>query len=115
MTDKQQVSQMNEVIAVFDGWEEWEHEKVLFINPGRNETAFHKVEDFKYHSSWSELHDCWNKVYQLFLGLLEKDYQLSHGFTDRMSVAMITGNITEAHRILFDAISWYNKQNDNGK
>jgi hypothetical protein len=108
------IEMINEVIARFDGWEEWQHEKGLFTNPERNETHFHCVQDFKYDSSWDALMPAWNELYAQYCKIEEhlKERRFYFDYIAPMSNAMITGNITSAHKILYEAINWLNQQSN---
>lgn len=74
-----------------------------------NEDEFLPVEDLRYHENWNELHGCWNKVYNLYLKLpTYKANNFVSQYKGPMKTAMITGNITDAHRILYESIVWIN-------
>jgi len=67
----------------------------------------------KYHSDWGWLHGAWNKVYKIFADIdytSEKAIHFHFVYSEPMKEAMITGNLTTAHKILYDAIQWLNQQ-----
>lgn len=119
MTDKQQVSigqekidEMNVVMAAFEG-------RLFYgkhtIDKYGGDTG-NGLPEMKYHSSWDALIPAWTKAYKLYLKLpTYRANNFIYRFKGPMKNAMITGNITEAHRVLYDAIQWLNKQNENGK
>jgi hypothetical protein len=111
---EQPIDFMNETIARFDGWKEkftddWYREPYC----GQR---FLKAKEFKYHSSWDALMPVWLKLYE---NISKRKYRyeelIAKSYIGPMTLVMITGNITEAHRILFNAIEWINKNNGDGK
>lgn len=57
----------------------------------------------KYHEDWNQLHIAWGKLYALHT---PKVFFVK--FINPMYNAMIKSDIAEAHKILHDAIVWYN-------
>lgn len=90
MTQNKEVSieLMNEVIAVFDGWEHHE---------------------LKYHSDWNWLHSAWDKlrttIWQENDGSYPSDFC---AMSDVWEKSCFDGKIEAAHKLVFDAITWYN-------
>lgn len=129
--EQREIDDMNEAIAIFEGWElvKGDPELICPIYEGEACICSEKTDKFirdgyrryrhelKYHSSWEEIHKCWAKLYKQYEdGVGISNYAAFNGrFIYHMSRAMITGNITAAHRILFNAIEWINKNNEDGK
>lgn len=102
MTDTQTtIEQVSETIARFDGWEEFEPGKDQWFKTSYDTRKFYQAHEFEYHSDWNRLHEVWKKLYPILLkGNME--------FIEPMITAMvITSDISEAHRILYEAILWY--------
>lgn len=110
-TDKPSVEEMNFAIAKYMSigtatydepiGEVWESD-FLFIG-GRS------IKDsLRFHISWDWLHGAWDKVYAEYCKITEhlKERRFYFDYITTMSNAMITGNITTAHKILYDAILW---------
>ena len=127
-----QLQEQNIAIAAFDGWEFLKGDATLVCPSCEgerlssitycicHEKADKLVKDnytiipvnLKYHSSWEELMSAWRKLYELFLQSENTSVKICFlkQFIDPMSRAMITGNLTTAHKILYDAIQWLNQQ-----
>lgn len=101
------VEQMNKVIADFNNYpESGKDAKDPYYYAMRH---CYDNNLMKYHSDWGWLHGAWNKVYNLYLKLpTYKANNFVSQYKGPMKNAMITGNITDAHRILYEAIVWLN-------
>lgn len=112
MTDKQQVSiEMNRVIAEFVNYPQSGVESKDPYYYAMKHCYDNNL--MKFHSDLGWLHGAWGTVLKHSWKILSEVW--TPQFYVPMKEAMITGNITEAHRVLYDAIIWLNKQNDNGR
>ena len=135
--EQSKIDDMNEVIAIFEGWEFVKGDPTLvcpscdgdrlssiqycvcsekadkFVKDGYRRYHY----ELTYHSSWEEIHNCWNKVYKWHDDKVNTKIAVNfwmEDFIGQMSHALITGNITAAHRILFNTVEWINKNNEDG-
>lgn len=112
MTENKTIEQMNRVIAGFCCDKYWPKRRSIFVKysdayefryNGKSGIAF-GPEHLKYHSDWSWLHQAWSKVLKKSGAI--PSFIWSPEIYAPMSRAMITGNLTSAHKILYEAINF---------
>ena len=114
------IAEMNEVIALFDGW--IKNENGTFSN-GRDKFENRMLEFepgiLQYHLSWNPLMDCWKKVgkiiYNIRMALPRVKYLEAHIITRAFIDACQKVIIEDAHWAVYNGIQlieWYNKNKD---
>lgn len=109
------IEQMNEVIAIFDGWEK-RPERI--IDPEKNPFYYLKhgftyrwISDFHYHSSWDVLMPVWKKLRESILSDFKGKYPMKLLAAQRRWKNCCAGvSIDVAHSVVYELIQWYNKQ-----
>lgn len=119
---------MNELIAIFDGWEFIKGDPTIICGscdlgkqPSMYCVCVNKVDRFvkdgykryhnelKYHEDWNRLHDAWDKMYAAYNTLpADKAQDFYRRYGSQIQYYMYLGSKSEAHRILYEAIQWYN-------
>lgn len=141
MTDKQQgsIEAMNAELALFMGARYWPKSKSLFVKYsdayefrfkdkyGNEAGIAFGIDQLQYHSSWSELMPCVEKIQALgyavnIYGESEKGLKVQFNHCDILkdNEAVFEGcsdksKIKAVHEAVYQFIQWCNKQNDNGE
>ena len=113
MTDTKTIAEMNQDIAEFMGYH-FSAGKFYSNGPGRGKW----FKEAKYYSDWNALMGAWLKVVQTKgeMGQLDgRHYHFYNNYYKQMKNAMITSDLPSAHKILWEAVNYLNKINDNGK
>lgn len=100
------IEQMNEVIALFDGWIVSKKGKTKIFLKG---TDYYFNVELKYHTSWDWLHPVWDK-YQSLVFPEETTMKIHLNYLARLAQDIAYGTINEFHEKLYKAIQWYNQQ-----
>jgi hypothetical protein len=102
------IEQMNEAIALFDGWDKINGK---YASLYKKDGKVYVLGDFKYHSSWEWLMPVWYKFRDLNVGINER---VGHGLRVRMIINLMGfQTIDRTHKALFESIQWYQKQQAN--
>lgn len=68
----------------------------------------------KYHSSWDWLMPCWDRLRTVISDHFDEDYPAEYcSMCDVWALYCEHVNINGAHRLLHDAIKWFNQQKQN--
>ena len=118
MSNEVTIEQMNDVIAVFDGWGK-RPERI--IDPEKTPFYYLKhgftyrwISDFNYHSSWDALMPCWDKFRNNVSDHFDEDFPPEYcAMCDAWALYCEHVNINGAHGIIYDGIQWFNKQQSN--
>jgi hypothetical protein len=120
MSNEPTTEQMNEAIALFDGWEV-RPERI--INPHQNPFyylkegfTFRHIGDFDYHSNWSSLMPVVKKIYDTLAEMLKKrpPHTACHGDMIEVDIhcAIREVDILKTHGFVYQFCEWYNKQKE---
>lgn len=107
---------MNRVIALFDGYEEYEDGGgTWFKKEGLIMCMHPKLENLKYHTDYNWLMSAWVKFRDSQSVVFEKGNMKSNElfmyYTSTIGSMILYKNIEVAHKALYDAIVWYNSLN----
>ncbi len=118
------IIEINRTICEFVGWEFKKDPKFEYMAyfEGRqmwcdNLQGINKVllEGFCYHKNWGKLMEAWNTLRKKVEQDFPDDYPPEFGeIIDRWKVWCFTVNIEWAHKEVYKAIQWYNKNKPNG-
>lgn len=105
--------QMNEAIAVFNGWVKCEDDQYGAAYFRDNKGRFMKyVHSLEFETSWDLLMPIWNKLRTTVQLDNNGDYPAEFcAMSDVWENACFEVNIANAHYLIHDAIQWYNQQN----
>lgn len=108
------IEQMNEIIALFMGYERYEDKQgIWFKYEGLIKCLHPKLQDLKYHTSWDWLMPCWERLRTVVSDETDEDFPAEFcSMCDVWALYCEHVNINGAHKLLYDAIQWYN-QNKN--
>ncbi|HTG56475.1 MAG TPA: hypothetical protein VL943_09420 [Niabella sp.] len=106
------VEQMNETIAVFDGYKRYEDESgVWFMKEGQIKCLHTKASDLQYHTSWDALIKVIKKIKGMHMDILKQaqvmDYMKAAG---PINSGMSFLDIEKAHAGVYSFLVWYNSQ-----
>lgn len=105
------IHDMNVIIAKFMGY--YYQAGKFYSNtvyPGRGNW----FKEAKYHISWDSLMPCWARLRDVAADHFDEDYPVEYcSMCDVWALHCEHVNIHGAHKLLYDAIQWFNQQNIN--
>lgn len=119
MSNEVTITQMNEAIARFDGWETHFYNDTLFF---RKEGKSYFNSDLKYHTSWDWLMPVVEKIEKDYCNIIELVIYSSSCCIDKWnphtgkydSFIHETGNKRDAvYKAVYQFITWLNQQKQN--
>jgi hypothetical protein len=119
MSNETTIDQMNEAIAVFDGWMV-RPERIIYPHQTpfyylKEGFTFRHIGDFDYHSNWSSLMPVIKKVRDMHTNLLLTVGGGMSGYikaAGEMNRGLISCDINKAHSGVYKFLEWYNKQKE---
>lgn len=112
MANEPTIDVMNEAIALFDGYERYEDKfGMWFKREGLIKCLHPKLQELKYHTSWSWLMPVWVRFRDLdFRGNAPRRWN-HENHKERIVNCLISGTIGECHEAMYNGIKWYQKIN----
>lgn len=112
MSNEPTISEMNEAIALFMGYERYEDKYGIWFKTEGLITCLHrKLQDLNYHTSWDALMPCWDRFRAVVSDHFDEDYPAEYcSMCDVWALHCEHVSINGAHKLLHDAIQWYNQQ-----
>lgn len=111
--DKITIDEMNEAIALFDGYEKYEDRFGIWFKRGELIKCLHpKLQDLKYHTSWDALMSIVKKIKDLIRDAdCEKRIQMSQRLKPIQNETLNV-DVENTHYCVYQFIQWLN-QNKN--
>jgi hypothetical protein len=104
------IEQMNEAIALFDGWALIKDDKEYNLPYYIKGDDFNYIHQFKFHSSWDRLmpicHVIREKAFEL------KGNEKASLLFAKMNAQLMYGTIADVHLKAYEFIQWLNKQKE---
>lgn len=112
MSNEPTIEQMNEVIALFDGWQRYEDKFGIWFKRGELIKCLHpKLQDLQYHKSWDALMPVVKKIRGMHMDILQRigigEYM--HAAAP-MNSALLSYDIEKMHLGVYNFLIWYNQQ-----